>query len=135
MKLSVSSVIKYSVILFTIWILTLGLFGLGFDTESKMAGVNCPLAPGHSVALCMNNPTEHIQEWQNMFIANPSLMGISILFILIILSIIAYLFAGYFISNNKTIFQKIYIPYSRVKPIFNFLQEAFSNGILNPKVF
>lgn len=134
MRSSVFSVIKYSVILFTVWILVFGLFYFGF-ADTSMSGVNCPLAPGQSEALCMSNPIGHIQEWQNMFMAGPSLIGISMLFILIILFIIAYLFAEYFARSNNLIPQKIYPSYSRATPIFNFIREAFSNGILNPKVF
>ena len=134
MRSSVFSVIKYSVILFTVWILVFGLFHLGF-ADTSMAGANCPLAPGHSATLCINNPTEHIQEWQNMFMANPGLMGISIFFILIVLSVISYLFTVYFSYNPEPISQKIYPSYFRETLIFNFIREAFSNGILNPKTF
>lgn len=134
MKLSVFNLIKSSIILLTVWILVFGLSQLSVSAEFE--NTNCILAPGHSSAVCRMNPLEHIQEWQNMFTAIPNPGNILLLSLILSLFLIIFRFTKYLNYLNEPDFYKkiLFIP-QKTKPIINFLEEAFSNGILNPKIF
>lgn len=76
-----------------------------------------------------------MQEWQDMFAVIPAKDG------LVLLTILLILFA---VSRLQKIFPAPKVPltdsyinlfYIHRLPIFNQLQEAFSRGILHPKLF
>jgi len=83
------------------------------------------------------DPLEHIAAWQDMFAALPGQLG---LFGTLLLLIASFLVARYvrlikvhiplFVHPpSQFLYSKTYIP------IVSPLQEAFSNGILHPKIF
>ncbi len=79
-------------------------------------------------AICQMNPLEHLGKWQAMFTALP-------------LEIILFAFALLFLLVNMT-FVKLFARSPPPRPNstqFNFfkspLQEAFSDGLLNPKIY
>lgn len=134
MKLTANSLIKFSVILLTMWVLVFGLYQFGVNMNMGGGMVNCPFS-GHAMSICKMNPMEHLQEWQNMFLADPALG--SILFLVLILAsfLIISRFAKYLNQINLTNSYKKLLLYFQSEPIINILQEAFSNGILNPKTY
>jgi len=95
---------------------------------------DCPFMSGMSV--CNMTPFEHLSAWQRMFTTLPNQS--SVLEILLISSIFTFCFIYFhalfsppknsFSLTQKRLYQNQYfsVPY---------LQEAFSNGILNPKTF
>lgn len=127
--------VKFAVIIYTIWILIFGFFQLEFGMNINKSTANCPFS-AHSEAMCQMNPLEHIEEWQSMFTMIPSQNLISIFFVLFALIILSKLkfWNRFSISGLPLI-----IPSSRYSfinfQIFNPLKEAFSRGILNPKIF
>jgi hypothetical protein len=135
LKLRVRKILKSSVVLATLWILFFGFSQFGMGMSMDMNGqINCPFS-GHSMSICKMNPMEHIEEWQSMFASLPVKDALSILFTLIL-----------FIAVRKLIpwhkFSLLEIKYLYTKYLFrnNFhihypLKEAFSRGILNPKLF
>ncbi len=115
----------------------LGVGHLGMNMDSLGQEM-----PGCSVmgmaTVCQMNPLEHIAAWQSMFVS-VSPKGISgtlaffLAFLLFAFSAKSFWSVGLasFFFNQKTtsILRRV------ISIIRNPLQEAFSNGILNPKIF
>lgn len=106
---------------------------MGMEMSSKGEMSRCPFSG--VTAICKMNPLEHIMAWQKMFTTLP-LKNISMLAILLLLAV----FSVFFLRDlwNKNILQAISTHSQHFR--YNYvarhkLQEAFSNGILNPKVF
>ena len=118
-----------------IMVMVFGLPQIGMDTGGTT--MRCPFS-GHSMSICSMNPLEHIEEWQSMFTALPS-KDILLLILSIFLTILALLGLKYFkeisLSNLLRLETGADSFYLRTVPIPNSLQEAFSQGILNPKLF
>lgn len=134
LKLKVRKILKSSVVLATLWILFFGFsqFGMGMDMSGQM--VNCPFS-GHSMSICKMNPMEHIEEWQSMFASLPVKDTLSIFFVLLLFIALRNLLPWHKFSLPE-------IKYLHTKYLFrgnfyisNPLKEAFSRGILNPKLF
>lgn len=133
--LKTQNIIKVSLTLSVLWVLLFGFsqFGMNMDMQDGM--INCPFMPGHSAVICQMNPLEHIQEWQNMFIALPMSVISILIFVILLL----------FVLKRFKFWDTLQIPeisnfYSKFSfsdnfKAFNPLQEAFSQGILNPKLF
>lgn len=118
--------------------LLVGFFGVGLmeihmgSLEQEMPG--CPVM-GITI-VCQMNPLEHIAAWQNMFVSvSPKgifdTLALFLAFLLFTFSVKSFWSArrASFFSAQKTV-QRIVISIIR-----NPLAEAFSNGILNPKIF
>lgn len=123
------NVIKLLVVLAILAVPLFGIscFGLGMDMGSPTA--NCPFG-GHLMSVCEMNPMDHIQERQSIFTTLPAkdtLALLSLLFAMIGLLKLWQIFSVPKISKADF--------YIHRPPIFNSLQEAFSKGILNPKIF
>ena len=130
--------IKYSIALAVFAMLLFGFSGfgmMGMDMNSPM--VNCPFG-GHSMSICKMNPMEHIQEWQSMFTTLPAKDALSSL-LSILLALLALFGLRFFkkFSLHDQPWPEVYISpfYLRKRQIFDPLKEAFSSGILNPKIF
>ena len=98
---------------------------------------NCPFMPGMAT-LCQMNPFEHIAAWQGMFTAVPNQNDIlTILFLLAFaLGVTLLVRANWSMAPPKTLAsQSSFTYYKRYIPIMSPLQEAFSDGILHPKLF
>lgn len=112
--------------------MSLVIMGMNMDKNGQMDG--CPFL-GVTV-LCKMNPLEHIEAWQNMFTTLPP-KNISILTTFLMLA----MFSIFFLRNpwSKNNLQAISIHRKRFRYSTyiarNKLQEAFSSGILNPKIF
>ena len=119
-----------------LWVAFLGMswtiMGMEMDKNGQMGG--CPFLG--FTAVCKMSPLEHIVSWQKMFTALP-LKNISILTTLLLLAIFSVFFLQDLWSKNSL--QAISIHSQRFRygiyVIRHKLKEAFSNGILNPKVF
>ena len=125
--------IKLTVIICTIWILIFGFFQLEFGLTSNKSEADCPFS-AHSEAMCQMNPMEHIQEWQNAFTVLPTKNIVSVF-----LFILAFILIGRFVFHNRFLVQRPSFLFLKniinSFRIFNPLKDAFSNGILNPKIF
>ncbi len=115
----------------------IGIFGITEVGDMDGTIIICPFS-GHSMSICKMNPLEHIEEWQSMFTTLPSKGTLSVI-LSILLTLLALLGLKYFkklslenFSRPETWMESFY---SRTVPVFNHLQEAFSQGILNPKLF
>lgn len=129
-------IIKIPLILYTFYVLLFGVFQMNMDMNSMDGKVNCPFG-GHSMAICQMNPMEHIEEWQSMFTMLPdqnTLSLVLIIFAFLVLSRLKF-WNKFSISNLPVLFARVRFTLSNNFKTFNPLQEAFSNGILNPKLF
>lgn len=130
---------KIALILTAISFLWLGTFGL-FNHMDEMkhggAASGC-IFNGHA-EVCIMNVSEHIAIWQGMITALPQKAGFTNLFAL------AVLFAAIIVSYKNYLFSfselirsrwRLYIKQHNEIGFFNSLQEIFSQGILNPKIY
>lgn len=107
---------------------------LGMGDEEAVL-VDCPFVFGHSMAICEMNPMEHLQEWQSMFTMLPSQNVLLALFALLAL-LLARKFHSTFSIPEPPLTPRSNRPvYTQSFQIFDPLKEAFSSGILNPKLF
>lgn len=107
---------------------------MSMDMRVSGGNINCPFG-GHSTAICQMNPMEHIQEWQGIFTILP-IQNTSLLFTFFAFLVISKLkFRNRFLILEAplVILGSLYSLISF--QIFDSLEELFSSGILNPKVF
>lgn len=127
-------------ILLAVLMLAGGLGAFHFGMDMPMDGsmeANC-FMPGITEALCQMNLLEHIDAWQNLFAAIPSTNDI-LLLLVSLLALGALYVARKNFSPPKVLIsrtQQAFLLYCRRRtPMIHMLQEAFSNGILHPKLF
>ncbi len=124
---------KQFLLLGVIAFLFLNVFGLSLAVPMTHDGhmPGCPFMGG--TAVCQMNPFEHISAWQSMFTSTAAESSFSLL--LLTLMVVAWC-AGIF---KVRFYPEIRAPLQyHQHNLFFFrspLQEAFSNGILNPKIF
>lgn len=108
----------------------LGLSHAVMDRHGEM--LNCPFMS--ETILCQMTPLQHLSAWQSMF-TQVSIKEIFNAFVFLLLSsILSFAFTDFWYRKYQ-LEQSLYFK-SRTPPIFipNLIQEAFSNGILNPRI-
>ena len=114
--------------------------GFGYLHVKNMSVMDMPM-PGcpfmiDTSVVCSMNPLQHIEAWQHFFTAIPS-VGITALVLL--LSALALCVSPAFSQflNYPRLELLLRVPAPRTLNVFqlNYLQEFFSQGILNPKLF
>lgn len=117
---------------------------LGFSQAEMITGPDGDMSssdcfmPGMTASLCQMNPLEHISTWQNMFTAVPSQSDIFLLLavLLALVSSVVFLHSYRNMAPQRVLaLQPSLTYYKRHVPIVSSLQEAFSSGILHPKLF
>ena len=124
--------VTFAIIAFFV-VSVLGLsYGMPMDSNGQMS--NCPFMG--ITALCKMNPLEHMNAWQNLFAAIPS-KAANPLAALLLLALFAVVFLRDFWNVKKHQPVAIFRQRFREKTFVahTSLQEAFSSGILNPKLF
>lgn len=111
------------------------IFGMEMKDDGTMSGC---LFDGKA-EICNMTFFDHLSRWQRMFTAIPhnadmaGLLTIALVFTLtafVLRQRWRFLFFGHSIS-----YQKLYIKQNQHIVLFNYLNEAFSQGILNPKIY
>lgn len=120
-------------ILTTLAFIFVGILGLthfmGMHVANGGMITNCRA----SYALPCSNIYQHISIWQRTFTAIPSEMISSLLLLVIVF---ASLLVQEFYSHHKNAHPlKFYLKENPNLPLFDYLKQIFSAGILNPKVF
>ena len=116
-----------SVIVVPIVLLSSVSLGMAMRADGTMS--NCLF--GHDMGFCPMSLFEHIDVWQSMFIV--------ILPVIVIFS--SLLLNSFFTFLNKELIVfiklllKLYQKYKPDIPLFDYLKELFSQGILNPKIY
>ena len=120
--------------------LMIGFFGFSHSSmamgeDGNMTMSNCPFMSGQA-AVCNMDPLEHIAAWQSMFTSIPSQTGSTLILMLLAALALAFLWTHLWrppidctYTPSRFFVRRDYIP--PVSP----LQELFSSGILNPKLF
>lgn len=130
------SPVSFVCVCFFLYVSVFGLNTVVISVTGLNEIVNCPLMRGHSEALCKLNPIEHIKEWQDMF---TSLSAREFILIFVI-SILLVIFKKLTLRSQRGLFDSIsFFSHNRhvlLRSIPNStLHEAYSNGVLNSKVF
>ena len=115
-----------------LWMALFGLSQMSANMNGEM--INCPFSD-HSMSICKMNPLEHIQEWQSMFTTLPvkdAVSFISLLLVIIALTTLSF-WNRFSIPDIRYLHTRLL--YKKNFHIPNPLEEAFSQGILNPKLF
>ena len=120
-------------------VLILSSFSFAYFHTQSMSAMDvpmpgCPFMNDGVPVLCTMSPLEHIEAWQDMFTAIPVTFAI-----LLCLTLVVF-FAPYLHSFKWSLplrHRFRFTPlYSISRPVFqSYIQEAFSSGILNPKLF
>lgn len=135
MNISITKKLFISLVLLAF--LIVGLFGLFHFTMNMNDGGQTHGCPLMNVAtLCTMNPFTHIAVWQNMFISSFSKDIFSLLTLTLLVILFAFTPRGWG-RGNKTpsLSVRTWCPISQIFITKNPLQEAFSSGILHPKIF
>lgn len=120
-------------------LLLLGSFSLAYFHTQGMSAMDvpmpgCPFMNDGVPVLCTMSPLEHIEAWQDMFTAIPVAFAI-LLCLTLLVFFTPYLHSFKWSPPLRSRF-RFTAPYTTSKPIFqSYIQEAFSSGILNPKLF
>lgn len=122
-------VLSFGIFVF-LWVSFVSLSHVGMGMEDGMDMSHCPFM--NDMALCDMSPFEHIGIWQSLFanILTPE----NAILILLLLVVVSLPYRTIFFSPPKD---------ARIRRIPNhhkidtpsFLQQLFSKGILNPKLF
>lgn len=135
MKLTES---KFVVFLGTITFLAVGFWGLYSMPMDEYGNMNdCPFMK-YTSSLCQMSATEHIRAWQTLFVATPQKLLNAFLAMVLLLSV-TILFTIYWrwylwrlrLATLHRFYTKEYLSLS----FFNYLKEAFSQGILHSRIY
>lgn len=109
----------------------LGLSHMFMDRKGEM--MNCPFM--NEAILCQMTPFQHLTAWQSMF-TQVSIKEIFNPFALVLLSLLlANLFKSFWYKHKFPLLQNLNFEPIAVLIIPNLLEVAFSDGILNTKVY
>ncbi len=132
--INTQKLIKFPIVLVVLTVLLFGISCFGVGMDANMSIINCPFG-GHSMSICKMNPMEHIQEWQSMFTTLPVKDTLALLSLLLALFALLKFRQVFSVPKIPQADSYINLFYLHRHPIFNPLKEAFSSGILNPKIF
>ena len=120
--------------------LLIGFFGMPHSNmvmgpDGNMTMSNCPFMSGQAV-VCNMNPLEHIAAWQSMFTSTLQQNGSTLILLLLAALALALVWTRLrWPTPPKAIESVSFIVHRENYLPPPLLQELFSNGILNPKVF
>src|SRR3989338_9044020 len=110
-----------------------GIFHVGMNMQDSSMFF-CPFM-GED-AICNMNPLEHIATWQSAFTTTAPGKGVVSLLVLLFASLLVLQTWKHILSRRRDPpIQAFRVRYKVYFPLTSSLQEAFSNGILNPKIF
>ena len=140
MEIATKKFADFLLILGLVAFLSVGLFGSShsFGMEMKDDGTMGGCLFTGVDEICIMTFTEHLSAWESMFIGIPVKSAI---LSLLVFAFALLLFAGflkrYFILalERMAALQKLYLVHHPNLSLFNPLREAFSQGILNPKIY
>ena len=127
------------VLVLVIAVLAIGIWG-AVSTGTMMHDGNMQNCPYVGVAtLCNMTTLEHFAAWQAMFSAIPA----NAVSVFLLLTLLAFVLSVHNVErlpfkeqlNLLAVRQRLYTRHSLAFAYASPLQEAFSRGILNPKVF
>jgi len=121
--------------------LSVAFFGasqtMGMDQQSDGTMGGCMFTGMEEI--CEMSFTEHLAQWQSMFTTTVTQNAFTV--ILLLLLAVVFVTVGIFKRNLLLLFSyyttrwRLYIKQNPNLSLFNPLKEAFSQGILNPKIY
>ena len=133
-----SQIKRYLVILgiavfFVVSVFGLPLSGMPMGMDGEMIG--CPFMDMDGVSICHMSLFEHITTWQGTFASVVDQHGVGLLLMLLaaVLAFTLVHLIGSLTGIARLPFDQRHL--RRRVAYRGFFQEAFSNGILNPKLF
>ena len=114
----------------------MSLFGIGIGMEMKDGQMSsCPFTTSQA-SICQMGVAAHISQWQQAFLGIPTETNLLAL-ALLLLAVFVIPFAKPFtkIKQNELAIRLISYCKTAATKIFDPLLLAFSDGILNPKVY
>lgn len=113
------------------------LFGLNLSMRMDKMGhmSRCPLVNDQS-SICSMSFADHMTKWQQLFTADHQLQNLAIF-----LSLLAMTFVYFIIRRDTQLSESALYIYRYHKQrqieakLFNPLQQAFSDGIIHPKLY
>ena len=120
-------------VFFVVAVFGLPLSGISMGMDGEMIG--CPFMDMDGASICHMSLFEHISTWQGTFASVVDQHGFSMLALLLtaVLSFVSINLPGSFKDIARLPFDQRHL--RRRVAYRGFFQEAFSNGILNPKLF
>src|SRR3989338_10557198 len=122
--------------------LAVGVFGMSHSSDMKMndnGTMSGCLFDGRA-EICPMTIAEHLSRWQGMFTAIPQKAGLLMLLFALISAVGALVFS--ILKRNQLLLLKyfsdrwrLYLKQNPHLSLFDHLREAFSRGILNPKIY
>lgn len=140
MRDTLSSKVKTFLIFSLLAFVTLSTFGLGHMSgmeANKDGNMEGCIFTGKTM-LCEMGIVEHISLWQSMFTAMPqeSLMLLALLILLVaVIFVTKNILVPPRLFSSEALTKQLYLKEHPDLPLFNPLKEAFSQGILNPKIY
>ena len=121
--------------------LSIAFFGasqtMGMDQQSDGTMGGCLFTGMEEI--CEMTFTEHLSQWQSMFTTTAPQKALA--FALLFLLTVVFVAVAIFKRNLLLLFSyyttrwRLYIRHNPELSLFNPLKEAFSRGILNPKIY
>lgn len=122
--------------------LSVGVFGIfqSAQMEMKDDGTMSGCLFDGRAEICLMTIAEHISRWQGMFTVIPQKTDLRVLLFALISAIGALAVSAlrrnhHFLSKHSSDRRRLYLKQNPHIPLFNPLREAFSRGILNPKIY
>lgn len=116
--------------------LLLGTFNFshtGMTTGMDGQMTDCPFTPG--VAICEMNPLEMVAASQSLLNTLPPQKDLASIFLLLLMAALVLVAIFRSFSPPRLALSRAAVPRREYIPVSNPLQELFSNGILNPKLY
>jgi len=134
---SLKSILVLTILLSFLSTLFFGIFHINMDMSSEGQISQKCFMPGMST-MCQMSPIEHISAWQNMFTAIPGGINYLVVFLILftlIISRLALLGRIRQLIVSLPSLPLLILYRKRYFPIPSYIQEAFSSGILHPKLY
>lgn len=115
----------------------MSILGVGMSMETKdgqMSG--CPFMAGQA-AMCQMSVTEHVTQWQQAFLGIPAKANFLALVVALLIMALASFIESFSRLKKLTASTARFLAYHKVNcgKVFDPLLVAFSDGILNPKIY
>ena len=139
---AIKNVLNFLLILGISAFLVVGVFGMSHMSDMKMKsdGTMSGCLFDGQAEICPMTIAEHLSRWQGMFTAIPQKTDVLVQFLLLALAfvLIASAFRQRLLLLLSAQFSdrwRFYLKQNPHIPLFDPLREAFSQGILNPKIY
>ncbi len=117
----------------------LGVLDMGIQMQTRTDGTMSPCLLNGKAEVCTMTFAQHLTQWQNMFTSTPA-KAMTLFFTLLAIGLLilgsAFLKKHFIWALERmAALQKLYVVHHSHLSLFNPLREAFSQGILNPKIY